>query len=419
LDGGITYKGSVCFLVKKQDQQEWRAFYNDMQTLIWGCGRLGRTAYQYYKENCDIVGFIDIDQSKWGTYLFSRKVYSPEILSTFIGIVVIAVSWDYENINTVVKKYNRNITTIIFKIEQLVTEKRESTNLSVDDKTVMLYFGGGLGNQMFQYALARNYLKQGKKVVANIASNINQGTESFSLCKVFNNIVLDFGGDEIKQKIIQQNSDLAAPFKNFRISVENMQLNIIKEADMSLLEITGGIIRGLHQNYLFAQKVEKELKDDFTFNIKDDFKLVMVSEMVTKMNCVSVHIRRGDYLTDSNRYYYGGICTEKYYDKAMKEIESKVGKCIFCFFSNDMNWVKDHFKMTNAIYIESNMFDNYQDWYDMYLMSQCKHNIIANSTFSWWGAWLNQNQGKIVIAPKKWINVYNYTDIYPSDWITI
>lgn len=65
------------------------------------------------------------------------------------------------------------------------------------------------------------------------------------------------------------------------------------------------------------------------------------------------------------------------------------------------------------------MFEKYQDWYDMYLMSICKHNIIANSTFSWWGAWLNQNENKIVAAPERWIHTFDYEDIYPSEWIKI
>ena len=98
-------------------------------------------------------------------------------------------------------------------------------------------------------------------------------------------------------------------------------------------------------------------------------------------------------------------------------MKDKVGNCKFIFFSNDMEWVKRNYNIENAIYVNSTLFDNYQDWYDMYLMSMCKHNIIANSTFSWWGAWLNSNKEKIVIAPNKWVNLCDYKDIYPDDWI--
>ena len=75
--------------------------------------------------------------------------------------------------------------------------------------------------------------------------------------------------------------------------------------------------------------------------------------------------------------------------------------------------------MKNAVYIEAGMFDGYQDWYDMYLMSICKHNIIANSSYSWWAAWLNRNKDKIVVAPDKWTNNDTFLHIVPEDWVRI
>ena len=75
--------------------------------------------------------------------------------------------------------------------------------------------------------------------------------------------------------------------------------------------------------------------------------------------------------------------------------------------------------MDKAIYIEPDMFDQYEDWYDMCLMSHCKHNIIANSTFSWWGAWLNQNTEKIVVCPNKWFNTHDVYNQYCEGWIKV
>lgn len=91
----------------------------------------------------------------------------------------------------------------------------------------------------------------------------------------------------------------------------------------------------------------------------------------------------------------------------------------FCFFSNDMDWVKNNIQEKDALYIEKEMFTTYHDWYDMYLMSICKHNIIPNSTFGWWGAWLNQNPDKIVIGPKQWRNRWEAKDWCPPEWIAI
>ena len=86
-------------------------------------------------------------------------------------------------------------------------------------------------------------------------------------------------------------------------------------------------------------------------------------------------------------------------------------------FSDDMDWVKNNISISNALYIDWNKSEN--SWQDMYLMSQCKHNIIANSTFSWWGAWLNQNPNKLIIAPKKFLNTIETPDLIPSDWIKL
>ena len=91
----------------------------------------------------------------------------------------------------------------------------------------------------------------------------------------------------------------------------------------------------------------------------------------------------------------------------------------FVFFSNDMEWVKYHFNKTNIIICEAKLFEHYEDWYDMYLMTLCRGNIIANSSFSWWGAWLNKNTAPVVLAPNKWFNGLETPDIWCDNWIRI
>ena len=111
-----------------------------------------------------------------------------------------------------------------------------------------------------------------------------------------------------------------------------------------------------------------------------------------------------------------GIWTKEYYLNAIDYMRQKKPNAVFCFFSDDIEWVKHNIKEDYALYIEKNMFIQYYDWYDMYLMSICKHNIIPNSTFGWWGAWLNQNPEKIVIAPSKWRKRWEAIDWCPLDW---
>ena len=134
---------------------------------------------------------------------------------------------------------------------------------------------------------------------------------------------------------------------------------------------------------------------------------------IEKNNAVSLHIRRGDYLELSNTY--GGICTEEYYKNAIKKFEHT--DCKFYVFSNDFEYAKSHYYGQRFVIVkpyeqfpEANM--------DLFLMSRCKHNIIANSSFSWWAAWLNNNPDKIVITPDKWLNK-PIKDVQCSDWIRV
>ncbi len=114
-----------------------------------------------------------------------------------------------------------------------------------------------------------------------------------------------------------------------------------------------------------------------------------------------------------------GICTKDYYLRAIEYIRKIEPNSKLIFFSDDLEWVKDNFDIPNAIYCSKNLFEHYEDWYDMYLMSKCRHNIIANSSFSWWGAWLNQNKEKIIVAPSKWIRYAKTPDIWCEGWVSL
>ena len=138
--------------------------------------------------------------------------------------------------------------------------------------------------------------------------------------------------------------------------------------------------------------------------------------MIQGTQSVSLHIRRGDYLDPENLERYGGICTIEYYMKGISIIKNYFERPSFFIFSNDMEWVKENMDIPNPVYIDINKGkDSYMD---MYLMSRCKANIIANSSFSYWGAMLNINPSPLVVYPQKWFN--NYTpDIFPQSWIGI
>jgi len=164
------------------------------------------------------------------------------------------------------------------------------------------------------------------------------------------------------------------------------------------------------KKYLNTLDVHSELK----------FKAFALSRMcqqflqeIQTMNSVAIHIRRGDFLKCPN--LYGEICTPVYYTKALSKIKEKVKNPIFFVFSDDLDFAKSLLKKESIVVVDCNRGEN--SFFDMYLMSQCKNMILANSTFSYWAAILNKNH-PIVVCPDHWTNI-DSPDIIMNEWITI
>ena len=139
--------------------------------------------------------------------------------------------------------------------------------------------------------------------------------------------------------------------------------------------------------------------------------------MISQTNSVSLHIRRGDYVSNQKTNQTHGTCDLDYYQRCITEIEKEVENPYFFVFSDEIEWVKENLKINHpAEYVDQNTGD--KSYEDMRLMSQCKHNVIANSSFSWWGAWLNSYPDKIVFAPKRWFasDKHNTKDLIPEGW---
>jgi len=186
----------------------------------------------------------------------------------------------------------------------------------------------------------------------------------------------------------------------------------------NFFNITSWYIEWYFQSEKYFKEYEQEIRKDFNFIIKPSKKNIDIIKIIENSNSVSLHIRRWDYLLNKNSYIW--FLWLEYYKKAIEIIKEKIEKPTFFIFSDDINWVKENLNINdNIYYIDWNKWKN--SYEDMRLMSLCKHNIIANSTFSWWGAWLNKNKDKIVIAPKKWFNsdIRDYSDIIPEKWIKI
>lgn len=282
---------------------------------------------------------------------------------------------------------------------------------SLIKKPIIIAITSGLGNQMFQFALYVHLKKLGKKVfLFPLKKYLNQHN-GLELNKLFD---LDISSDSIwNQKIVM----MYLRFKQIIKGLSN-KLNCSSINKLAQILPFDVIVFPCWGDYTFIQSMiyNKELNFKFP-KICDALNISCIDKM-SKSTSVSIHIRRGDFQNDPEwRVSLGDICDLDYYYSAIELIKSKYKDCTFFIFSDDPYWVKTHLPIENATYVTWNNKEN--SYIDMFLMSQCKHNIIANSTFSLWGALLNTNPQKVVIAPKKWLNKFEdetYKVYLPKEW---
>ena len=279
----------------------------------------------------------------------------------------------------------------------------------------------GLGNQMSQYAFYLQKKKLNSKTYLISFCHDHNGLE---LSNVFNiklqNDYLTRSLYFLFRLLLTTNLKTLNKPKNALLSFFNCEIikeNFKYEFNKSHLAKAKGIsfyYGGWHSEEYF-QDVDSTVLRKFQFAIPDDEINIGHSKHISNCNSVSIHIRRGDYLNKDNLDLFGKVCTISYYKEAIRQVKLLVGDDgHFFVFSNDLDWVKSNFIIENVEYITCNYKSN--SWKDMYLMSLCKHNIIANSSFSWWGAWLNKNPDKVVICPSRFLNNDVNSDVYPTSW---
>lgn len=382
--------------------------------IIFGAGEWGIYAYYYYRLKCEIIYYIDNSEELWGKRIHGIEVCSPDILKEFDLREIKIIIANKRRYNQILEQLNNQYgisKCILFKIDESVLEYVDFDENQNFAEECIIEYEGGLGNQMFQYALAKCLIVKGRFVTGDFSAYYHIGRRDFALMDVFSAVSIKECNTKLKWNYKMDPS--------FYIVEESIHSVDKKEANINILQKNKGYFEGYWQSYQYVNLVEEDLRKEFKFAYKNGDKLHKISNKILMENAVSIHIRRGDYLEKKAQQVFGDICTNDYYEKAIKYIKKNVSNPVFYFFSNDIKWVRENYEGLDAIYISKDMFDIYEDWYDMFLMSCCKHNIIANSTFSWWGAWLNTNKNKIVIAPSKWINNCEIIDIYPKEWIKI
>lgn len=255
-----------------------------------------------------------------------------------------------------------------------------------------IVFSGGLGNQMFQYAFMLSLKYKGIKVYAD--TSIYEYTDThngFELNKIFNT-----------SEKFKKYSRFVKYFIKYIHRKRPLFLWMSESApmvyDSSIYGTRKFFLAGNWASELYFRDIEDIVRREFEFKNISDENLKIAQQMQSEQS-VALHIRRGDYLQFKNFQ----VCGTAYYEKAIEHICNSVKSPVFYIFSNDSVWAKEFIKkypLNYRIITHNSGANSYQD---MFLMSQCKHNIIVNSTFSWWGAYLNENKGKIVVSPKQWL----------------
>lgn len=302
----------------------------------------------------------------------------------------------------------------IFNEKYVIPQKQVLRSLQ--EQLVVIQLSGGMGNQMFQYALYLQLKSMGKKVKIDDKTDYRGENRRPIRLGVFG-IRYEVPTELEMLCLTDSFLDLASRIRRKltgRKTAEYIEKNQL--FDPKVLEMDRAYLVGCWQSEKYFEDIRKEVRRAFTFNTPELSETMKNYERkIKESNSVCVHIRRGDYLELND--IYGGICTPAYYEKAMKQMEEWYSDCHFFVFTNDVSWVKQNYKQDNLTIVEGN--DEDTGYIDMYLITQCKHFILANSSFSWWGCYLSSSQEKKVIAPKQWFNERDCRDIYTKEMLII
>lgn len=286
---------------------------------------------------------------------------------------------------------------------------------------------GGLGNQMFQYTFASILAKKDNMKVLIDNSFFKQAERSqgftprvFELA-LFNNQLKMASESEVNS--FNHLSKINKVKKKLGFGYPKIYEEPSFDFQIAALSIKSPVyLKGYFQSYKYLIGYEQFIRQFFSFpvdNLDEINKELLLK--IKSTNSIAIHIRRGDYVTDQTTAQYHGSCSLDYYLEAIKLLTSENKDFTLIFFSDDSDWVKENFHDLSYLKIIVDHNKAEHSWKDMLLMSACHYNIIANSSFSWWAAWLNESPEKKVIAPKKWFaetNI-NTNDLIPSEWIRL
>lgn len=292
---------------------------------------------------------------------------------------------------------------------------------------IIIKLQGGLGNQMFQYAFASILAKNNNDTILtenNFFSRVEKEpgfTPRIFELGIFSNCYTKASDSDIRS--FHHLSNINKIKRKLGLCYPKIYKEPSFDFHNDALAIKSPVyLKGYFQSYKYFIDDENFIRQLFSFPIN---KLDEVNkELLIKIkssNAIAIHIRRGDFVYDKITAEYHGNCSLDYFREAIELLALKNKNFTFLFFSDDSDWVKNQFNdlAYSKIFVDHNKGEN--SWKDMLLMSSCNHNIIANSSFSWWAAWLNENPEKIVIAPRNWFAEAEKgtNDLIPIQWIQL
>lgn len=305
----------------------------------------------------------------------------------------------------------------------------------------IIRMSGGIGNQMFQYALYLKLVSLGKEVKFDDVTEYRLENARPVMLWVFGIDYPRASGEEVI-RLTDAAMDLPSRLRRKLLGRKSREYHE-KSADYdgTVLEKDNAYLCGCFQSERYFKDIEVKVREAFRFrNVKVpdgmEDRIEEYAGQIKQKESVGIHIRRGDYLEAEQ--VYGGICTEAYYDGAVAYLLEQYPDACFFVFTNDAEWAegwcrKEEAKLRGKVsagqgkaaaesaqrFTVIRGTTEETGYIDLMLMSRCRHHIIANSSFSWWGAWLASSPSQCVVAPVKWLNTCDCHDIFTEDMIRI
>lgn len=285
---------------------------------------------------------------------------------------------------------------------------------------------GGLGNQMFQYATGRALAHRlGVPLMLDTSGFEHYDLRRYELGELSIQAALASPEDLVQAGVVPRPPSLVNRAMKF-LGVER-SANVLREASFTYDARVQGAgapayLDGYWQSERYFSGIADLLRREFTLKAPVDAANTELAGQIAAAGekAVSLHIRRGDYVTNAHTAQYHGVCSLDYYRAAVDYVAERIGTPHFFVFSDDHAWVTANFKLSHP-YTLVDVNDANRGVWDMALMKACRHHVIANSSFSWWGAWLNPHADKLVVAPERWFSgaSHDTSDLIPASWIRL